>query len=435
MFLPLVLHIAAALSGRPLSALVQGESLRGTVLSRHEELLYLKVDVHDDVGLREQQDVPAILSLPRSHPMLQTLRIGADLTVYVKKVTSTGRLRVGLFPPRDPPRVPASDDFKKLEDLHLGDKLQGEVIKIAACGAFVDVGVWRQGRKGRWRAVDALIPVDQQPSVSEEDAVQLAVGDVVVGRVLEPNLASGRLLMTLRGELIDVLRDELNERRVLAKARQRRKSTSKLKPGSEREGFVVRVDTYGLLVNVGAKQTGLVHISNIGQGLIDNIEAVAKVGDIVLVEVLAPAKLGDKGYRGEGKLRLSLKRKLVQKSEDVPASVLATARRGETLRQRYERLEDALVERREQRRASSGTPPRGDIGGVAAPGAAAVPLNQARRIADESNSRAVAVEGIDMVEERLAELNEKLEHGDDDEYDDVEWDDDYFADKYEDDFY
>ena len=127
----------------------------------------------------------------------------------------------------------------------------------------------------------------------------------IEARVLEANVASGRLLLTLRPEPIELLRDglaarqpaqnawlrkqpfahtlrgSLQARRRLARARARRPAAASLRSGapadgvarasgalselprtfhsagSLREGAVVRVESFGVIVNVGAKATAL----------------------------------------------------------------------------------------------------------------------------------------------------------------------------------
>eukprot|EP00962_Isochrysis_galbana_P012518 scaffold3545_cov126-Isochrysis_galbana.AAC.3 len=424
----LALHLAVTgRIGRPLSTLAPGEALKGTIVHRHEELLYLKVDVEDDTGKRAAPVVDAMLKLPQKHPLLKEPRIGAELTVYVKGVTGGARLRVGLYPRRPPPRTPPDSGFLKLDELKPGDSLEGVVVATAACGVFVDAGIWRRGPRARWLPVEALLPPDQQMVGDNGSISSVEKGAVVLGRVLDSNVASGKLLMTTRDEPMEDLVADLRERRRFAKARQRRLSSGKLKVGTEREGVVVRVEPYGLVVNVGAKQTGLAHISNLGPGIIEDVGDYASVGDVVLVQVLAAAQPGDKGFRGKDKLRLKFVRKLVRMADQVPSSLLATARRGQVLQQRFERLEDGRLERRAERAAAATSAAPSAAASVAVGVAAAVQ----RGVGEDSR----AVEGLAMVEERLEDLNQELEDEDEDDIEESKWDADYFADKYEDDFY
>jgi hypothetical protein len=321
----LALHLAiTGRIARPLSTLVPGEALKGTIVHRHEELLYVKVDVDDDTGKRVAPEVDAMLKLKPTHRLLKEPSIGTDLTVYVKGVTGGARLRVGLYPRRATPAAPPDDGFLRLDRLKPGDSLEGVVVATAACGVFVDAGVWRQGPRARWCPVEALLPPDQQAVLADRSVASIAKGALVRGRVLDANVASGKLLMTTRDEPAELLVAELRERRRLAKARQRRKSTGKLQAGAVREGVVVRLEPYGLVINVGAKQTGLAHISNLGAGLVEDVGELAEVGDVVLVQVRAVKHLmgvngremgWDKGWGRESEITL------LNSSIDLPHDV------------------------------------------------------------------------------------------------------------------
>ena len=60
-----------------------------------------------------------------------------------------------------------------------------------------------------------------------------------------------------------------------------------LKPGMELTGTVRNVIDFGVFVDIGVHQDGLVHISQITDRFIKHPSEVLKVGDIVKVWVLA----------------------------------------------------------------------------------------------------------------------------------------------------
>ena len=64
-------------------------------------------------------------------------------------------------------------------------------------------------------------------------------------------------------------------------------SLSDLKPGMEMQGTVRNVVDFGAFVDVGIKQAGLVHISNLSKKYVEHPLRVVKVGDIVKVWVLS----------------------------------------------------------------------------------------------------------------------------------------------------
>ncbi|MCL4493827.1 MAG: 30S ribosomal protein S1 [Firmicutes bacterium] len=72
-------------------------------------------------------------------------------------------------------------------------------------------------------------------------------------------------------------------------------------PGDIVEGKVVHISNEGVLVDVGAKSEGIIHINDLSHRRIERPEDVVKLGDVISVYVL--------GYEGEeGALKLSKKR-------------------------------------------------------------------------------------------------------------------------------
>ena len=58
------------------------------------------------------------------------------------------------------------------------------------------------------------------------------------------------------------------------------------KVGEVYEGKVVRVENYGVFVNLFGKTDGLLHVSNISWNRIDKVEDVLKIGDVIDVQVI-----------------------------------------------------------------------------------------------------------------------------------------------------
>lgn len=65
------------------------------------------------------------------------------------------------------------------------------------------------------------------------------------------------------------------------------------------EGVVTGITNFGVFVNIGDNVNGLVHISEITQGYIKDINDIFKVGDVVKVKVLK--------IENNGKISLSIK--------------------------------------------------------------------------------------------------------------------------------
>src|SRR5690606_24848256 len=61
---------------------------------------------------------------------------------------------------------------------------------------------------------------------------------------------------------------------------------SDLKPGMMLEGTVTNVAAFGAFVDIGVHQDGLVHVSQLADGLIKDAHEVVKTGDVVKVKVM-----------------------------------------------------------------------------------------------------------------------------------------------------
>jgi predicted RNA-binding protein with RPS1 domain len=66
-----------------------------------------------------------------------------------------------------------------------------------------------------------------------------------------------------------------------------KKPLSDFKVGDTVKGKVVSIMTYGAFVDIGATTDGLVHVSQLANDFVQNVEAVVKVGDEVEVRVLS----------------------------------------------------------------------------------------------------------------------------------------------------
>jgi len=67
---------------------------------------------------------------------------------------------------------------------------------------------------------------------------------------------------------------------------QSTKSLNDLKPAQELHGKISKIELFGAFVDIGLKQQGLIHISQLKQGKINRVEDIVKLGDEVDVWVL-----------------------------------------------------------------------------------------------------------------------------------------------------
>jgi ribosomal protein S1 len=145
----------------------------------------------------------------------------------------------------------------KLTDLKPKMKLTGKVTKIELFGAFVDVGLETLG----------LIHISklQRGQVNK-------VEDVVK-----------------EGEEIDVWVDKVTpdkDRLELTLIRPIQLSWNDIKPGLKKKGTVVRLETFGAFVDIGAERAGLVHVSEMSSEYISDPKELIKQGDEIDVIVL-----------------------------------------------------------------------------------------------------------------------------------------------------
>jgi small subunit ribosomal protein S1 len=134
-------------------------------------------------------------------------------------------------------------------------QLTGKVVKITLAGAIVDVG----------QSVPGIVHISQlqsEPVKRVEDVVK--VGQEINTWVRKAK--SDRIELTM----IEPLGLEWRE----------------LKPETVVKGKVIRLETYGAFVEIGAERPGLVHISEMAHGYVKTPQEVVKEGDEVDVMVL-----------------------------------------------------------------------------------------------------------------------------------------------------
>ncbi|MBP7693341.1 MAG: S1 RNA-binding domain-containing protein [Anaerolineales bacterium] len=145
----------------------------------------------------------------------------------------------------------------RLEDVRPKMCLTGTVKRIELFGAFIDVGVGRDGLVH----ISALRPerVNNVTDVVKE-------GDTVKVWVRKVDPANGRLDLTM----VEPLAVEWNE----------------LRPGQVYPGKVTKTEKFGAFVDIGAERPGLVHISEMASYRVEDVSEVVKAGHEVRVKVL-----------------------------------------------------------------------------------------------------------------------------------------------------
>lgn len=156
--------------------------------------------------------------------------------------------------------------FKPLKDLKLGSLISGTVVDVCDFGAFVNIGYATRGS----RAGTALLHISQirnERIMNIHDVVK--VGDVIEGaRVIGVDAKKGEVGLSLRAR------------------RQKRKDITSWKVGDEVEGRVDSLLPYGAFIDIGANVNGLLHISRVTGGAIENIRHHLNEGDSVSVHII-----------------------------------------------------------------------------------------------------------------------------------------------------
>ena len=251
---------ATARSGRPrrFKDVQAGMQLEGKVTSIALYGVFVDVGVGRD-GLVHISE----MSESRIDSPTEMVQIGDPVTVWVKSVDADAR-RISLTMrdpnrPKPPRRARRPEiDREKLAELKVGDTIEGTISSLAPFGAFVDIGVGKDGLVHVSELAEGRV---DRP----EDAVQ--VGERYNFKVLEVDPEGRRISLSLRRA-------------------QRTQRLQQLEPGTQMDGTVSGLAPFGAFVDVGVGRDGLVHISELSGERVDSVEDIVKVGDKVQVKVI-----------------------------------------------------------------------------------------------------------------------------------------------------
>jgi ribosomal protein S1 len=146
----------------------------------------------------------------------------------------------------------------RLADLKRKMKLAGKVKKVELFGAFVDVGVGRDG-------LVHISAMSKQPVNRVEDVVK--EGDDVTVWVRRVDSQAGRIDLTM----IEPAGLDWDE----------------IQPNQTYKGKVVKLERFGAFVDIGAERPGLVHISELATYRVEEVSEIVKLNQEVEVKVLA----------------------------------------------------------------------------------------------------------------------------------------------------
>lgn len=254
----------AAKGGRPrrFKDIQAGMQLQGKVTSIALYGIFVDVGVGRD-GLVHISE----MSEQRIDSPTDLVQIGQPVDVWVKSVDPDAR-RISLTmrdpnrpkPERQERRGPRRREVnrERLAELKPGDTVEGVISSLAPFGAFVDIGVGKDGLVHVSELAEGRV---ERP----EDAVQ--VGERYTFKILEVDPDGNRISLSLRRAL-------------------RSQRMQQLEPGVEMDGTISGVAPFGAFVDVGVGRDGLVHISELSPERVNSVEDVVKVGDKVRVKII-----------------------------------------------------------------------------------------------------------------------------------------------------
>lgn len=174
-----------------------------------------------------------------------------------------------------------------IETIQVGDELDGTVQRIAAFGAFVDLG-----------GIDGLVHISQLSHQHVTDVTDvLSEGQQVRVKVLSVDTANERISLSIKDTQPGPWED----------------IEQKAPVDSELTGVVRRLVPFGAFVEVFPGVEGLVHISQISHKHIGTPQEVLTEGDEVRVKVLEVS-----GEEGNRRLSLSIKQLQEASAQQTP---------------------------------------------------------------------------------------------------------------------
>lgn len=153
----------------------------------------------------------------------------------------------------------AADNTRiQISELKQKEKYTGKVLKTTLAGAAIDIGAEKP----------AMLHVSQMTSTSDEPILN-------VGEVLN------------EGQEIDVWIKRIRDQRIeVTMVEPLGLEWREVKTGLVVKGTVVRLETFGAFVEIGAERPGLIHISEMAHGYIRTPGEIMKEGDEIEAEII-----------------------------------------------------------------------------------------------------------------------------------------------------
>jgi small subunit ribosomal protein S1 len=177
---------------------------------------------------------------------------------------------------------------KVVKTLTVGQEVDGIVKRVTDFGAFVDIGVGRDG----------LVHVSEMSKGRVAKATDIVKeGDKVKVWVKELDREKNRISLSMIEPGTVTLRD--------------------LEEGMVLTGRVTRLERYGAFVDIGVGRDGMLHVKEMGRGYVEKPEDVVKLGDEMQVQIVGID-------RRRGRVDLSIKDLIPLPPEPAVEDVQAT---------------------------------------------------------------------------------------------------------------
>ncbi len=222
--------------------------------------------------------------------------------------------------------IKEGDEIRVLSDIlgsedHNGDmdfKVAGTQFGITALQMDIKIGgiskevfttALSQAREGRIHILREMLRVLKEPraeiSPHAPKIIRIKIDPEKIGLVIGPG---GKVIKKIQEETNSTIEIEDDGTVTIwgqgfssARAAQERVEalTEEVKPGNTYSGRVVSVKDFGCFVEVLPGQEGLVHVSELGDGFVQKVSDVVRIGDVIQVKCI--------GIDAQGRIKLSKK--------------------------------------------------------------------------------------------------------------------------------
>lgn len=143
------------------------------------------------------------------------------------------------------------------KQIKTGQVVKGKVTRLELYGAFVDIGAGQS----------ALLHISQLGKADVRNVEdEFKIGDEIEAYVLKVHDGTGRVALTLE--------------------KPPSLPWHEIKNNSMYTGEVVRIEDFGVFVDIGAERPGMVHVSELASGFVKSPSDVVSIGEQVEVRVL-----------------------------------------------------------------------------------------------------------------------------------------------------